>query len=410
MTLVEFLDTKPVENLSGALTVDTDKIIFIGQAKQIEKTKWELENILDYRDFVGSIEYISVNPNDTDDTMGKIIDTIAKNPGCIFDITGGDGLILFAFGRVYERYSSRDMNLHLMNVRTGRERFISDDEHSYQNRPVLSVEENIMLHGGLVVYDDMKRGGTHAWAYDDEFVADIEKMWEICRQDVGLWNYQTTLLEEIEQMNEAPADEPLLLEVNSEDIFSNASTYPNLTGIFPLLLESGILTDYHFDRNFFRIQYKNEQVKRCLIKAGTILELKTYVLASRLCYKNGNHVFDNGMVGVYIDWDGQVHYGWDEADTENEVDVVMMKGLVPVFISCKNGSFKVDELYKLSSVADYFGKGYAKKILVCSDENKLEGSKEHLYDRASAMGIQIITNVASMTDAAFGKLLINAST
>ncbi len=60
-------------------------------------------------------------------------------------------------------------------------------------------------------------------------------------------------------------------------------------------------------------------------------------------------VYDDALNGVVIDWDGEFH---DEEvedlyDTENEIDVLLMHDIVPVFVSCKNGIVTSEELYKL---------------------------------------------------------------
>ena len=39
-------------------------------------------------------------------------------------------------------------------------------------------------------------------------------------------------------------------------------------------------------------------------------------------------------VGVIVDWDGVDDSG---AETSNEIDIMLVKGFTPVFISCKNG-------------------------------------------------------------------------
>ncbi len=411
MTLVEFLDNDPVENLTGALTVEADRIIFVGRSELIRKTEWELKNILEYRDLPGDPAFVRINPYDEDSIMDALVQILEENRDCVFDLTGGEDLVLFAFGRLYERYAARGIRLHWLNVHNGRERYVGEEETRSAEQPNLSVEENIMLHGGIIIYDDIMPNGTHEWTFDGDFLSDVERMWEICRGELRLRNYQTTLLKEIETINRGLDDDPLLLEADSGEIFSAFSrddAYPTLIGIYPQLQRAGLLTEYTFNERFFRVRYKNEQVKRCLTKAGTILELKTYIAACALQDHDGTPVFQDGKVGVFIDWDGQVNEWWEDAGTANEVDVVMMHGLVPVFISCKNGAFSVDELYKLCTVADRFGRGYAKKILVCADESRLIGSADHFHDRAAAMGVKLITDAASLSDEAFRKSLMRA--
>jgi hypothetical protein len=105
------------------------------------------------------------------------------------------------------------------------------------------------------------------------------------------------------------------------------------------------------------VSYKNEQVKKCLTKAGQALEMKIYTTAKALLDKDGVPFYDDTLNGVVIDWDGEFH---DESvediyDTENEIDVMLMHDVVPVFISCKNGTVTSDELYKLNTVADHYG-------------------------------------------------------
>lgn len=66
----------------------------------------------------------------------------------------------------------------------------------------------------------------------------------------------------------------------------------------------------------------------------------------------------------------------EEKDTENEIDVVLMKGLTLIFISCKNGQVDDDELYKLESVTNRFGGLYAKKVLIATYLGKKTKSME----------------------------------
>ena len=116
-------------------------------------------------------------------------------------------------------------------------------------------------------------------------------------------------------------------------------------------------------------------------------------------------MFDDAVNGVYIDWDSELHEPSDnDKDTENEIDVVLMQGLVPVFISCKNGSVDDTELYKLNTVADRFGGPYVKKVLVSSYFGKNnEDAHTHFVQRAKDMDIELIENVHTLSDEAFAK-------
>ena len=120
--------------------------------------------------------------------------------------------------------------------------------------------------------------------------------------------------------------------------------------------------------------------------------------------EDGAYLFTDGMTGVLLDWDGVVHDDWS-METQNEVDVILMRGLVPIFISCKNGAIDEGELYKLHTVAQRFGGAYARKVLVATSLDRSAHSREALLRRARNMGITVIDGVHEMTDKQFAARL-----
>jgi hypothetical protein len=143
--------------------------------------------------------------------------------------------------------------------------------------------------------------------------------------------------------------------------------------------------------------FKNKESLRCLTKAGQLLELLVAVTADELS------IYNDVKTGVFIDWDGIV-FEDNRADVENEIDVVLMDGMVPVFVSCKNGSVDADELYKLAVVSERFGGKYAKKVLVTTRLDELGYKAEYIRLRAKDMGIRIVENFDEMS----GKELCDA--
>ena len=74
-----------------------------------------------------------------------------------------------------------------------------------------------------------------------------------------------------------------------------------------------------------------------------------------------------------------------------------MHGIVPVFVSCKNGNVDKHEVYKLNAVAERFGEKYAKKVLITNA--KAEDIHSTVI-RAKDMGIRVICEFYKMNDAA----------
>ena len=105
---------------------------------------------------------------------------------------------------------------------------------------------------------------------------------------------------------------------------------------------------------------------------------------------------------MVLDWDGNIHADNPSfPDTENEIDVLLVRGMIPVFISCKNGSTDENELYKLSAVAEHFGAKFARKALIATDLQKNYTSLARFTDRAREMGITVIDGVHKMTASEF---------
>ena len=145
--------------------------------------------------------------------------------------------------------------------------------------------------------------------------------------------------------------------------------------------------------------YRNAFVKNCVGKAGEILETKILQIAYDMRDKKGRPYCSDADRGVFIDWAGILPDAEERGhDTENEIDVMMMHDLTPVFISCKNGAFDDEELYKLFTVSSRFGGSYVKRILVCTDFNERSERYPHLAQRAKDMGISIIPGVQNLSD------------
>ena len=105
---------------------------------------------------------------------------------------------------------------------------------------------------------------------------------------------------------------------------------------------------------------------------------------------------------------------WDDDvdGTRNEIDCMATSGVIPVFISCKNGNIETDELYKLDTVADRFGHEYARTALASTtffdpDHPSYDGdtATANLKNRADDMGIRMLSNLHQVSEERFAKML-----
>jgi len=407
MTLVEFYDKTPIEGAASSLALLPEKVIFVGEKRGMQTFGRRLEALLASRGHTARMEYVTVSRTKVAEVISALEKIVEENAPCVFDLTGGEDLVLFAAGQVLERSRNKGIQCQWFNIRSGRVQDCDLDGQSFDvDTPRLTVEENMALHGGRVVYEEEKDDGTHRWPTDGDFASDIRAMWEVCAADCAKWNAQISLLSEIEHYRDRDAD-PLLSRVSMDvlwPVLTKRYGEPDLHSVFDALEQRGLFTEYTLTQERLVIRYKNESVRRALDKAGTALELMVWLLAREAEFK-GERVYTDAMTGVYIDWDGVIHEKY-AVETENEIDVLLMKGLVPYFISCKNGTIDTEELYKVQTVAEHFGGAYARKILICTTMGSLTPHKQaSLRDRAKQMGILLLEGVHKLSEKEFSETL-----
>ena len=151
MTAIEFFDRTPIENVVSSLTTIPDKIIFIGDGKVMRKFDHIYRSFLERRGLSIEIAYRNIKKNDINDIVTVLSEIVEAEDQCVFDLTGGDDLVLVAMGIVYQKYSDKNIQMQRFNVRNG---IVTDCDNDgtiiYSGTPEVSVEEKIMIHGGIV--------------------------------------------------------------------------------------------------------------------------------------------------------------------------------------------------------------------------------------------------------------------
>lgn len=407
MTYIEFFDKVASENVSACLTYVPDRVIYIGEnSKLMKKHIANYERVFKNRGCNIEFLYRTICRSNPSDAVRVLSELVEEYDDCIFDITGGEEMYILALGIVCERHPEKDIRVHMFNLRNNTVYVCSNDGTvSLHEAPMLSIDENVRIYGGDVVYGNIDEEKTYVWNLDETFLCDLEAIWDVCRYDVKGWNFQSDILRFAEMLGEV-SDDGLTVTVlrNSLEryVLQHRAKLTESAEIIDYLSKCGLIT--YFDdteSGVLTVSYKNAQVKKCIVKAGQALEMKVYTTLLWLADKDGNPIYNDILNGVVIDWDGEFHDG-DEIpivyDTVNEIDIMLMHGVIPVFISCKNGLVTSDELYKLETVAERFGGPYSKKVLVATALDYLGEQGDYLRQRAKDMGIKLIENVRDMDD------------
>lgn len=406
MTVIELFDKTPLENIITSLALKPDRVVFItSDYRKTNRGVQIYKEILSGRGMNIDISIKSVVKNDLEDIVQSLCELICDpEETYVVDISGGDESSLVAVGMILgsdavigeEIYAFRINAVSRHGVlfqlvendrRLRVERNIYD--FTYKTQVYLTAEENIRLNGGKVFAKGIK------FRKGDSVGDDIDRMWEICRRDPSGWNAKIGKLSGV--VSRLTENEDLFI-VHEDSIGKGRNCAD--ADLWNELVDTGLIVidKQRSDRGVYIFRYKNRITEECLNKAGSVLEYITYKAAIN-CERDGIPLFDDAEVGIVIGWDS------DPEGTRNEIDCMLMCGCVPVFISCKNGDIKTDELYKLDAVSDKFGSGYGKRALLSTvyfDENakSYDGDRatQTLEDRAEDMGIRLVSKVHLTTE------------
>ena len=340
MTIVEFFDDEALDNAMGAILLKPERLVVLYAAERCDGFVKALDKILKKRNIKTEIFLEKVDISTIDGAKAKLEELVKRFPDCDFDIAGGSDIMLVAIGEIAKKYS---LPLHCVDVRKRSVNAVGAQRTYEVFDTALGVNELIDLHGGRCSNETREKEAC-VWERNIESEKDIEKIWDICKMNPAEWN--STL---------------------GKGRGGNFEKSPPIWN--KLRMESLV---YKHDGV---IRFKNDLIRYLLARQGTALEMYTFICAKAADY------FDDGQSGALLDWKGR-------REVENEIDVLLTKGAVGYFISCKNGMVDSDELYTLNTVASRFGGRYAKKILVLSF---FEPDRSFMQ-RADALGIKVIKN------------------
>lgn len=382
----EFLDRTPIENVITCLNYRFDKVIFFGYQEVIDVEKKKTERFLKKYCDVGKVVFHAVSHDDLDsvvNTMGKEIEhEIAEGNKLFFDLTGGADLVLVAFGKLSEKYTAP---MHKFNITSDRLIELDTDRTNSISNVLdprciaMTLEMYIELQGGKINFDLHKIVKSDS---NEDFRNDVCKIWQVAKKHWELWNPFSDFI-----INNMLPDNNLQVSMSKRSVqnaLNSSKTKLKRKEELELLINElahiNILKNLEMNQNNYRFRFKSQMIKDCLWEGGSILELHTYQQEKLVC--------DDCMIGVHIDWDGDIH-NEPGRDVLNEIDVLSLKGKVVTFISCKTGKMGPQQalhaLYELQTVADRFGDKYSKKVLVTARPLGVV-----YMERAEEMGIEVL--------------------
>lgn len=419
VVVFEFLSREPIENVITAMNFQVDRLVFFGKHEDIISQKEKTENFLRKYCAVESIVFLPLSGSNLQsvlETMRKEIELeLSKKAKLFFDITGGESLMLVAFGMLSREYETpmhmydifkgkllelnaeslhyneakeehfnRDKQNDEVNAYEPNVEFLNDKQHkgissiATKRYVPMTLDKLIEMHGGVINYKLQKDIKD---VPDEESREDILKIRKVMKLHSEHWNPFSEFLRE----NMNPDEEGRVYRKESTVLKALADSSNKLKSahkfyqIMEDLARAGAILDLKHFEGKYQFRFKNKAIKGYLWDGGSILELYSYL-------QEKEHS-DECRVGVHLDWDGVLE-GPSGIDVLNEIDVLSLRGYIPTFISCKSGKLSPQQclhaLYELDTVANRFGGKYAKKRLVVTSE-----INEVYQERALEMGIEL---------------------
>lgn len=385
VVIFEFLGQEPIENVITCMHYPVDKVVYFGYQDTIKLLRDSTNSFLTKYCGVNQTEYHTM-PKDELSTvyseMQKAIEQeLAHNNQVYFDITGGESLILVAFGML-----AKEFGLPMHHFDVPKNQLIelhkvegeNISEKLKERKINFTLNSYIELRGGKINIDKQK-DVRKIEASDRD--ADVKALGSVVRRQWTYWNVFSGFMRE-----NATKTVDLSLNLTGDEVRKvlkhpkfGALSYDKIKEIVEQLKNVGLLINVGYKDGGLKFQYKNLFAKESIWDGGSILEM--------LVYQGEKKKAPECMIGVHIDWDGEIHYQTG-GDVLNEIDVLTLNGNIPTFISCKSGKMDGNKvlpvLYELETIAKRFGGKYSKKVLVLTSEIGA------VYkERAVEMGIEI---------------------
>lgn len=402
MTVIECFTDSHIDNISACLRLQPEKVIMVGCASQMQIPVERYQHFLQNRGQHTQILLSDTEGKDFPEICHVLYRLALQEEDCVIDLTGGDERIIMAVGAVMANLSSQQRQ-HIQIQKYDHQAEVlldcmNENAPIPSKMPTLTVEELITLHGGSLYpkATELPADCNHK---------DVDQLWHLVTVDPKSWNRSITLLNEFESRSDSKMQIFVPLYYLRHSIKDFEAKTLLIRELLDKLHRWGVIINQS-DDHALNYTYRSPLLRYCTLKAGNVLEVKT-LLAGRAALEQGKPFFQNCAMSVSIDWDGVIHGFADRVvDTRNEIDVILMHGTTPLFISCKNGNVGEEELYKLSTVADRFGGPHVRKMLIATelDSKNLVANQQRAWD----MDIVLIPNAADLSQEELQRRFVHA--
>ena len=378
--LVEFYDRDPLENIVSLLQGNYREVVFVCFARANQPTARERTALSRWvkKRFDIPCRFLKL-PDHCLDCAREHFRTMLEQGGCYdFDLTGGSSVFIAAAGALMAEYGRGRMCIHEYDPISGRCLYsyppempclYSSSDRTLKVTEFLALRDISLLEGGKPIRYSMDPKGLGK---------DLTRLWEAVRKDLRAWNVFCGTSSDFRRE---------VGGVRMEKRMSDRE-YRGCRTIFAALEKAGLLHSLEQNRDGERLKFTahlNISWRSAFLyeKAGNLLEL----LMFRAARDSG--LFADCCTGVKLDWTGYDSVG---RTPNNEIDLVLMRGHVPCFVSCKNTGVTKEYLYEIMVMTRHFGGIHAVPMVFSTMR-----VSDAVRARAAEMGVVLLDGIGRLS-------------
>ena len=367
-TLIELYDERPIENVLASEVFRPERTVFLcpPDVAQSKAVQGKLKEYFRRKGLSTEVIFMESSMYNSEKLQKQMEGILEKYPDCTLDITGGTDAALFAGGMVSERsglptftYSRR--RGRFFNIRNAA--FAEDVACEVAH----TVEDCFLMAGGAL------RQGRVDNAILDGYSDLYAPFFGLYLKYRAQWSRIVGYIQRASQGEKGVISLSVRAPyiVKGERGMKYAAPENALRDFEKLNMISGLSVK----DGQVSFQFRDTQIRTWLRDMGSVLELYIY----KCCRDCGT--FGDVRTSAVVDWEGDFR----QDNVTNEIDVMAMQGIIPVFISCKTCAITTEALNELAILRDRFGGQMAKAAIVTSQQ-----CRSITRNRASELDIEVI--------------------